>query len=195
MKKRKVIAVTGGIGSGKSTVLEIIKSLGYTVVSCDEIIDKLYRNGKVKRRLKRVFPDCVSGRIVLKADKKKLAERVFSDVGERKKLENIMHPLVLKTAINKAQHGGKELSFVEVPLLFEGNYQKAFDGVIVVTRGLDLRIAGVKKRSDLSEEEIKKRMSAQINYQEFDLSPYTVINNDGAMAELKEKVICAIKNF
>ena len=106
-----------------------------------------------------------------------------------------MHPLVLKTAINKARRGGKELSFVEVPLLFEGNYQKTFDGVIVVTRGLDLRIAGVKKRSDLSEEEIRKRMSAQINYQEFDLSPYTVIDNDGAMAELKEKVICAIKNF
>ncbi|MBR3804269.1 MAG: dephospho-CoA kinase, partial [Clostridia bacterium] len=85
--------------------------------------------------------------------------------------------------------------FVEVPLLFERKYENKFDNVLVITRPLKDRIDSVKTRSNLTEEQIKARINAQVNYEQIDLSPYTVIMNDGDKTALKEKVLDAVKKL
>ena len=87
------------------------------------------------------------------------------------------------------------VAIVEVPLLFENNVQSAFDKVIVITRDKAERIAAVKKRSDLSEEEILSRINKQIDYDNVDLSAFAVIKNDGEVSDLAAAVLTAVKSF
>jgi len=186
--KNKIIAVTGGIGSGKSTAMAILKSEGFPTLSCDQIVSELYQKRKVKKLLKRIFPTAVSGIINLKIDRKEISRLAFASEILHEKLTSTITPLVLEQVFIKS----KKLSgtiFVEVPLLFECNYQNQFDAVLVITRNKRERIESVKLRSSLSEQQILSRMAKQFDYDNSDLSSYTVINNDGNTEQLKEKVV------
>lgn len=187
MKKTKVIALTGGIGSGKSTALKIIKNAGFQTVSSDEMVTLLYQKNSVKRKLKKLFPDAVSGRVFLSIDRKKIAEKVFFDKALHKKLTDFVTPLVFNE-IFKVARKVKGVLFAEVPLLFECNYQNAFDGVIVITREKSARIEAVKTRSNLTKQEILARMENQIDYEKQDFSGFVVIENDGDFVSLKNKL-------
>lgn len=187
--KPRLIAVTGGIGSGKSTVAEIIKSRGYSVVSCDEITKSLYKKRSIKKSLKKAFPSAVSGRICLKADKKRIARLCFNDDGNYKKLCDILTMPTFKKAIKTAKKIRASLCFIEVPLLFEYGLQNEFDEVIVVTRNIGDRIKSVKTRSSLTEKEVRERIDRQFDYESADLSRYEVIKNDGDLSELKNAVV------
>ena len=87
------------------------------------------------------------------------------------------------------------VTIVEVPLLFECGYEKYFDGVIVITREKEERIKSVISRSNLTREEVIKRMKNQVDYDSFDLSPYAIIKNDGDIETLKKKVLSATKDL
>lgn len=186
--KGKMIAITGGIGSGKSLALEILKSAGYNTLSSDIIVSDLYKTRKVKKMLKSIFPNAVSGIINLKVNRKEISTQVFSNDELHKKLTCAVTPLVLKEIINRAKKIDEPV-FVEVPLLFECDYQTQFDGIMVITRSKQNRVESVKNRSGLTEQEILLRMQKQIDYENFDLSPYSVILNDGDLSSLKESVL------
>ncbi|MBR0188838.1 MAG: dephospho-CoA kinase, partial [Clostridia bacterium] len=79
--------------------------------------------------------------------------------------------------------------------LFENDLQGYFDKIIIITRDKEKRIASVKARSNLSEEEIISRMNAQVDYDKLDLSAFTVIKNDGNISDLAAAVIKTIKAF
>ena len=88
------IAITGTIGSGKTAVSDYLRSRGYDVFDCDKVNSELLEeNRKGYREVKKLFPECFDGKSL---NKKKLAETVFSDPEKKKKLENVMHPLILK---------------------------------------------------------------------------------------------------
>ena len=195
MKTQKIIAVTGGIGSGKSSVLEQIKSLGYPVFSCDQILNEVYSSRTVKRQLKKIFPTAIKGIFCLKIDRKALSKLVFSSPENRRKLESITHPEILRLAKEKILKVGAILSFLEVPLLFEGNYQLGFDGVIVVKRNVEDRINSVMSRSSLTREQVLSRILAQVDYESLDLTGYVVIENDKDLNSLKEKTLQAIETI
>ena len=186
--KNKVIALTGGIGSGKSTVLSILENARYRTLSSDKIVAELYQKRSVKKILKRLFPSAVSGFINLKIDRKKISEIVFNNSDMHKKLTDAITPLVLKEILSRTKNSVQPV-FVEVPLLFECGYEKYFDAVIVVTRPLADRIQSVKNRSSLTEEQIMARINKQTDYQTKDLKDYLVIVNDGDLSALNEKVI------
>ena len=190
MDKKTVTAVTGGIGSGKSTALEILSNAGYEVLSSDKIVHELYEKRSVKKILKSIFPDAVSGVIKLKLNKKRVAELAFSNKALHKKLT----PLVLKEILYRTKDATGKI-FVEVPLLFECGYQGYFDKVLVVTRDKVKRIESVKTRSNLTEQEIIARMKDQVDYDAFDLTPFITINNDGDFSSLKEKVLSFAKSL
>ena len=193
-KKAKIIALTGGIGSGKTSALDVLSTAGYPVLSSDEIVHELYEKRSVKKLLKSIFPDAVKGFINLKIDKRRIAELAFSNKALHKKLTDTVTPLVLKEILRRTENANQN-TFVEVPLLFECGYQDYFDGVLVITRDRAQRIESVKARSSLTEQEIIARMNEQTDYDAFDLTPYTVINNDGDFSTLKEKVLTFAKNL
>ena len=193
-ESRKIIALTGGIGSGKSTVLNYIKELGYPVLSSDAIVSDLYKTAKVKRMLKKAFPTAVKGVIFLKIDRKELSRIVFNDGEKHALLTSMITPLVHSEIFSRAKKLNG-LVFVEVPLLFECDYQNDFDQVIVVVREKSARIESVKQRSNLSEQEIIERMNKQVDYDKKDLSHFFVIANDGDEQCLKEKVNTVISQL
>ncbi|MDY6367312.1 MAG: dephospho-CoA kinase [Clostridia bacterium] len=192
---KKVIAITGGIGSGKSLAAKFLKENGYKVVSCDEITDSLYKKHRVKKLLSKIFPSAAKGKLFIKIDKKAVAKEVFSDSEKRNRLNALMHPLIVDYAIRKARRGNGKISFVEIPLLFETQSQEKFDGIIIIKRPIENRIAAVVKRSKITEEEVVQRIGTQFEYETADLSAYTVIENDGDKENLKKAVLTAIEKF
>ena len=182
----KKIAITGGIGSGKSYALTVLANAGYFTVSCDSVYGELFNSQSFLRKLKKLFPDCVKGFFKLNADRKKISEQVFSDKQKLETLNALTHPLIIKECLLRMERCKAPVAFCEVPLLFEGGYQTFFDGVIVVVRDKKERIESVKQRSNLTETQIIARMNAQVDYDGMDLSQYTVIPNDG---EFNQKVL------
>ena len=192
--KVKKIAVTGGIGSGKSEVLRIIKNLGLKVFSCDEINRELLTKRRVLKHVKVLFPTTVRGVFRLKLDKKALSDMVFSDKSALNDLNGLLHPMIMEELIKKLDAVKDGLVFAEVPLLFEEGYQDLFDNVIVVKRNIEARIGGVMKRSNLSREEVIKRINNQIDYDKFDFSGLIVIINDKDIKALEEETEKIVKS-
>lgn len=187
------VAITGGIGSGKSTAITLIKEMGYPVVSCDEITAELYQKRQVLSGLKKIFPTAVSGIIKLKADKKLIASAIFSDKNKYNALNDFLMPLIQKELFLRLnKHSG--LVFAEVPLLFETNLQVEFDHVLVITRDKEKRIESVMARSNMTKEQVLERINAQFDYDAFSATHEIVIENDGDLETLKEKLTSAIAN-
>ena len=194
MNNLKMIAITGGIGSGKSVALSIIADAGYKTLTCDGITKDLYKKRKIKLKLKKLFPTAVKGFFNPQIDKPELSRIVFESKEKLELLTATITPLVMQEVLSRAKKLNQTV-FVEVPLLFECGYENYFDGVIVITRPLKDRIESVKIRSNLAEEQIIARINAQVDYEQKDLSPYTVIINDGNQQSLKEKVLSSVKKL
>ncbi len=122
------IAISGTIGSGKSTVCLYLREKGYDVFDCDKVNAKLLEKGEEGyRRVKEAFPECFDEDGL---NKKKLSSVVFSDLRKKKALEQIMHPLILKAMFDRKD----DPLFAEVPLLFEAGWDVYFDhNLLVVT--------------------------------------------------------------
>ncbi len=189
MTQSKKIAVTGGIGSGKSTVLALLRDLRYPVFSCDEIYRELCSEPQMLALLEGRFPGCVKeGRL----DRKVLSAMTFGDAAALNALNALTHPRIMERLLAKMEP--YSLSFAEVPLLFEGGYEGMFDGVIAVLRDKDARVSSVAARDGLSEEEILLRMARQYDYTR--LPPGCgVLYNNGDEAALRESLRSLLKRY
>ena len=189
MKQSKKIAVTGGIGSGKSTVMKIIAGKGYHIFSCDEIYSQLTSDSDFLNILRHSFGDILNSDGTL--DRKKLSEIVFNNPAKLAELDKITHPAIYKEMFRMADEAGG-ICFCEVPLLFESGAESLFDGVIIVMRNEEQRIKSVTARDKLPEQDVKKRISNQFDYNSAVFAMYYVIHNNGDLSELEwqtEKII------
>ncbi|MDE6867915.1 MAG: dephospho-CoA kinase [Clostridia bacterium] len=179
------IAITGGIGSGKSTVSKIIAEQGYSVLSCDEIYKSLLSDGSFLSRLFEEFGNVFDDKNCL--DRKKLADIVFCDENKLKRLNDLTHPEIMRKALK--QMSGEGAYFCEVPLLFEGGYEKYFDKVIVVLRDKDERVNSVAKRDNIAANEALQRISRQFDYDNAEFDKYYVINNTSEIYDLRKETV------
>lgn len=155
------IAITGGIGSGKSTALEYVKGLGYDTFSCDEIYKQICATDEYGRALAQAFPNCVqSGEI----DRQKLSALVFSDKAALKRLNELSHGRIMAALHDGISKAKTELVFAEVPLLFEGGYETGFDYVIVIMRDIEKRVKSICERNNISAAEALSRINNQWDY-------------------------------
>ena len=182
MKQSKKIAVTGGIGSGKSTVMKIIAGKGYPIFSCDEIYSQLTSDSDFLNILRHSFGDILNSDGTL--DRKKLSEIVFNNPAKLAELDKITHPAIYKEMFRMADEAGG-ICFCEVPLLFESGAESLFDGVIIVMRNEEQRIKSVTARDKLPEQDVKKRILNQFDYDSADFAMYYVIHNNGDLSELE----------
>ncbi len=160
----KRIAVTGGIGSGKSTVMELLKKCGYPVFSCDAIYKELLLDKAYIQKVQALFPLAVTDG---KIDTVSLSKIVFNNEKEREKLNALAHPLIMQKLYAEMDNCTNDLVFAEVPLLFEGGYENDFDGVIVVMRNKHARIESICLRDGISESEALQKIAAQYDYDEY----------------------------
>ena len=183
--KDKLIAITGGIGSGKSEALKILKDCGYNVLSCDDFTPLAYADREIKRFLINTFG----------TDKKEGIKKIaFTDPIKYGELKAVVTEKVFELTIERALKTGGTV-FVEVPLLFECGYQDAFDKVIIIKRNLSDRITAVMRRSALTKEEVEKRIAAQFDYDNNDLSDYIIVSNDKSLDDLKRSLETEVKKI
>ena len=183
----KVVALTGGIGSGKSLVANYFFTLGAEVMDADQISRQVIERGTVG------FDEVVAsfGDSILKdgdIDRRALGEIIFADPEKRKALEAIIHPKVQQAlATARKALGENEILIYEIPLLVETGAADRFDQVITVEAPLEARIERLKKRG-LHQSEIEKRIASQATPEQRISVANTVINNDGDEEELLRKV-------
>ncbi len=184
MKQSRKFAVTGGIGSGKSYVLELIRKRGYPVFSCDEISRGLWREKQYRRELALLFPQCTREGEV---DKAALTSLVFSDADALARLDRFSHPRIMEELFARMER--EPVAFAEVPLLFEGGYETCFEGVIAVVREEGERIEAVMQRDGLSEEEIRLRMSRQFDPSKLAQKQCDILVNDSHLTERLDRLL------
>lgn len=187
---QKRIAITGGIGSGKSTVAAMIEEAGYPVFSCDEIYREVQTSEEYRRNISRYFGEAIENGVL---NREKLAEIVFSDDEKRKILNSVTHPMIMRRLYERMSAFGT--AFAEVPLLFEGGFEKDFDDVIVVYRNPEERIAAVCKRDKTDEEKVIARIKKQADYEKIIKEGHTVIYNDGDLVSLRKKVLSTLEKI
>lgn len=185
MKQNKKIAITGGIGSGKSEVAKIIAAQGLPVFSCDKIYAELLNDKSFLGKICGVFGHVLKDDGTL--DRERLSEIVFNDAAARKRLNELTHPEIMRSVFCKMCE--YPLSFCEVPLLFEGDYQDLFDNAIVVLRERERRVAAVLKRDNIDRNDVIQRINSQFDYDNCDFAKYYVIHNNGDLSHLRQKTL------
>lgn len=157
-----IIGLTGGIGSGKTTVAKIFETLGCIIYNTDEKAKQLYYHPSVKKQIIDLLGNDVyltSGDI----NKLLIAQKVFSNKSLLHELNKIIHPAVSNDFIEfTSRYDKKDLIIKESALLFETNLHKTLDYTILVTAPLSIKIDRVIKRNNVSEEDVKKRMNTQL---------------------------------
>ena len=185
-----MIAITGSIGTGKSTVCNIIKSMGFEVVDCDKIVHRLYEELSIISQIEKLFPSAVFNN---KINRKELGRIIFNDKKSKQDLEELIHPYVRKE-LEKIQ--GK-MVFVEVPLLFESKMEDIFNVVICVACDEKYQLQRVMERNNLDETSAMKIINSQMTMQsKIELSDYVIYNNENINNLIKDtkELINKIKN-
>lgn len=181
------VAVTGGIGAGKSEFMRAVKELGIRTYSADEINAELLRDKRYIEKLSETFPLAVKDG---KVDKSVLREEVFSDEKKRKTLNALAHPEIRRQI--------EEITgdaVIEVPLLFESGMTDLFDRVIVVTAGEDVRINRIVSTRNISKDLAKNIIKNQTTDDErLKRADYIAIN-DGTRKDLYEQAKNIIKRI
>jgi dephospho-CoA kinase len=173
----KIIGLTGGIGSGKSTIANYIASKGIPVYIADEEAKKLMELPEVITSVKAIFEENVLNEFG-KLDRKKIADLVFNSPTQLTQLNNIVHPLVKNHFIEWLKiHSNAPFVIKEVAILFETGGDKACDKVILVTAPEEIRIERAMKRDNVSKETIVSRMNNQLPESEKIIKSDFIIHN------------------
>ena len=182
-----IVALTGGIGSGKSMVGDMFADLGAVVVDSDQLAREVVERGSDGfDQVLAAFGDGVLKNGDL--DRASLAELIFKDTKKRVQLEQITHPLIRK-AFTKVIEAADANSIVinQIPLLVESKNNYQFDYTITVTAGEDTRSERLRKKG-FSNQQIQQRMQAQTSDSEREAISDTVITNNKSESELRDQV-------
>ena len=188
----KTIGLTGGIGSGKSTVSQILAGLGAWVIDADKVGHEIYLPGKAAwQQVTAAFgPDILAADQTI--DRKKLGAIVFGSEEARKKLNAIVHPLMFKEIERrikeKRAEGFIQPIVVEAAVLIEANWLPLVDEVWVVVAGRSAVIERVAAQRGLSAHDTEARIVSQLADAERLKHASVVIPNDGALEDLQKRV-------
>ncbi len=182
----KTIAVTGSIGSGKSQVIKILAQK-YQVIDCDQIAYELMQEGEAGHlAVKEAFSDLL---IQDQLDRSRLAQHVFNHDEDLKRLEGILHPLILEEVLKRLEtYQNEKYVFVEVPLLFEVDWQKYFDLSVVVYTKKKILYHRLQALRQMSKQDVDQRLSKQLPVEKKRKLADYVINNDDTLQTLNIKV-------
>jgi dephospho-CoA kinase len=190
-----VIGLTGGIGSGKSTVAGIFKQFGIPVIDADVIAHAMVAPGQPAfQEIIEVFgPGSLdaSGAI----DRNRLRKLVFSDPAQRQRLEAILHPKIRREITSLTRNVQTPYCIVVIPLLLETDQRDLVDRILVVDTELDNQIARVAMRNGLPRHEINAIIAAQAKRDSRLAAADEVINNDGSLDELAIQVRAQHKKY
>ena len=187
----KTIAITGGIGSGKSTFCSKLKEKGFKIHSSDEQVAKIYKNPE-KKFVTYLHTIGLSKSISKKnIDKKIISKIIFENKQIRKKLELYIFKIVRKKRsdfIKKEKQKKTKLIFIDIPLLFENNLEKQFNKVISIIASKQLRLKRLKKTTKMTENQFKNITRSQTSDVIRKKKSDYVIYNNSTLKDYKIKI-------
>lgn len=187
----RVFGLTGGIGTGKSTVARMFRREGLAVVDADRIAREITAPGSpacdaIVRRFGREIL-LAGGRI----DRGKLGDIVFSDAGKRAELEAITHPGIARgiaAELRRLESKGRGIVIVEAALIHETGRRARFEAVIAVRCDRDRQVRRLVERDGISEEQVLRRIAAQMDADEKARASEHVIDNSGDLSSTRAQV-------
>ena len=182
------IALTGGIGSGKTTVSDYFRKLGVPVIDADEASHEVTQAGEpVVQKISDVFGDSVldcDGNL----NRTALRNIVFGDPESRKLLESILHPEIRRRMNEAASRTQSPYCLFSIPLLIETGQHASYDRILVIEASEDRRRTWIQARSDLTESEITAILSAQVSDKQRRRAADDLLINDGGIDDLHARI-------
>lgn len=172
-------AITGSIGTGKTTIANIFKERGYIVYDADKMVHDLYEDKIILKTIEKMFPDAFCDGVM---NKEIIASIIFNDDKKKKELEEYIHPLV-REEIKKLDN-----VIVEVPLLYESKMEDIFDKVILVYCNRNEQIKRIIARNNITKDEAIKRINSQMDIEEKKKYADFVLINEGSMEYINKQV-------
>jgi dephospho-CoA kinase len=194
LSKTKKIAITGSIGSGKSTVTQYVKSQGYPVFSADEVVHDLYCSDRqLKSAIQKAFgDDMIKDKCV---DLKKLREYLIKHPLSKEQLESMVHPKVLEAFYEFESSTNQPVLFAEIPLLFEVNWQDYFDEIWFVYADQSVIFSRIREKRNLDDQTIEKMMKWQMDPLKKSAMSSLILYNNSQIESLFEQVDHALTAF
>ncbi|MCT4508362.1 MAG: dephospho-CoA kinase [Tepidibacter sp.] len=185
-----IIGLTGSIGSGKSTVSNILKKQNINIIDADKISRKIFDDKKALDAVVECF-----GSEILNSDKvldrKKLGSIVFSDKDKLKKLNSITHPIIInkiKVSIDKLKKQGKKIVVLDVPLLIEANLIDLVDILLLIICNEKIQVERIVKRDNIKKEDAILRIRSQMSLDDKKKYADYIIDNSYNQNKLKLEV-------
>ncbi|GAA8505417.1 dephospho-CoA kinase [Helicobacter pylori] len=188
MVLKNAIALTGGIGAGKSTTIKILESQGYQILDADKIAHQLLQEHQFK--IARHFGSEIIEKDIL--NRKKLGAIVFQNANELKWLEGFLHPLIRERMLKKAYELEKnhQAYFLDIPLFFEVGGKKCYpvSKVVLIYAPKALQIERLLERDKLKEAEILQRLACQMDIEQKRTMSDYIIDNSSSLKDLNKQV-------
>jgi dephospho-CoA kinase len=198
-KNKTVVGITGGIGSGKSTVCRMLAEKGFKVFYADSIAKELYikDNKLLKQLVKATSKDILNfkGKIILP----KLKEFIFANKKNYLKINSIVHPVVIDYLKKEIQKAEEKVIVIEAALIFESSFDKVLDFVITVYSNKKIRMDRMRQRYGITKSEVQKVMNFQMDEKKkIEKSDFVIVNNKAVsdltnQTELLSNILKAVK--
>ena len=187
----KIVGLTGGISSGKSTVSSYLKQLKIPVIDADEVARKVVEpNSQGARKIRKTF-----GSDVFEEDgslnRQKLGALIFSNAENRQKLDDLLQPLIkimILDEIEEYRQKGETMIVLDLPLLFEKHYEELCEEIIVVYIPRELQLERLMRRNQYTKQEALSRIDSQLSIEEKRKRATVLLDNQGTIQQLYHQV-------
>jgi dephospho-CoA kinase len=192
----KVIGLTGGIASGKSTVANMIRNLKLPLIDSDQIAKTVLLKEEVKTELRNAFGEAIFDEHGV-LSRKKLAHIIFSNETKRKELNHIVHPLVREEILNQLKniYQDKKVVFVDVPLLYESGFDGLTDQVIVVYVPKEIQLDRLIKRNHIEKSYAQQQINAQDDLEKKAKKADYVIDNQRSVEYTNKQLLTVLEQI
>jgi dephospho-CoA kinase len=193
----KLVGLTGGIGTGKSTVARMIRDLGVPVIDADLLARQVVEPGQqAHAEIAAAWPEVVDQGGAI--DRKKLAERIFADPASRARLEAITHPRITERALAQAddfRRQGLQVAFLEAALLVETGLHRRLDGLVLVVASEEQQVSRVTAREGCTRGQVLARLHAQLPLEEKRRAATDIVDNSADEATTQRQVEALVRHF
>lgn len=193
----RIIGITGGIASGKSTVTEFLRQQGYQVIDADQLVHELQEpGGRLYQALLSTFGSTIlqeDGRL----DRPKLGAMIFGNPELLAQSSQLQNEIIREELARRRDllAETEDIFFMDLPLLFELGYDNWFDQIWLVDVTEETQLSRLMSRNDLSQEEAEKRIAAQLSLQEKRKRADVLIDNNGSLEETRQQLRDALQKL
>ena len=193
----RIIGITGGIASGKSTVTEFLRQQGYQVIDADQVVHELQEpGGRLYQALLSAFGSAIlqeDGRL----DRPKLGAMIFGDPQLLEQSSQLQNEIIREELAGRRDllAETEDIFFMDIPLLFELDYETRFDQIWLVDVTEKTQLSRLMSRNAFSQEEAEKRITAQLSLREKRKRADVLIDNNGSLEDIRQQIRDALQKL